>query len=116
MLKILGQSQGNIIAIKVVEHFAKTDYRALLPIIVNRHNAFKQIKWYIEIESFTEDELKRFINSLRSEFEYNEKFVKIAMAVDEKWQNMISTFVTQTTGVRFFSLGDNVSAFNWLKS
>jgi len=58
MLQILGQPQDNIIAPKAIGKLTKSDYAMLLPVLKNRLQTYKKIRWYFEMEDFKGWELK----------------------------------------------------------
>lgn len=117
MLRILGQTQDNIIATKAIDKLTKSDYAMLLPVLVNRLQTYKKIRWYFEMENFTGWELEAFWQDVKFDIQHADDFEKIAMVGEKKWQERMTDLMKpfSEAEIKFFELEDRKIAFEWIK-
>lgn len=117
MLQILGQTEGKVIATKAIGKLTKSDYEILIPILTNRLQDYKKIRWYFEMENFTGWELKAFWQDVKFDAQHADDFEKIAMVGEKKWQEWMADLMKPFTEaeVKFFDLKDRNVALEWIK-
>lgn len=117
MLQILGQTQDNIIATKAMGKLTKSDYASLLPVLINRLQTYKKIRWYFEMENFQGWELKALWQDVKFDVQHANDFERIAMVGEKKWQEWITDLMKPFTNaeIAFFELKDRDIALEWIK-
>jgi len=117
MLQILVQTEGNVIATKSIEKLTKSDYASILPILINRLQTYKNIRWYFEMENFQGWELKAFWQDVKFDVQHANDFEKIAMVGEKKWQGWMTDLMKPFTKaeIKFFELEERNTALEWIK-
>ena len=117
MLQILGQTEGNLIATRATENLTEADYDKLLPLLNNIVEKYKKIRWYFEMEGFEGWTPKAFWKDLKFDVQHANKFEKVAMVGDEKWENWMTDLMKPFTSaeVKFFDLEEKEIAKKWIK-
>lgn len=117
MLQILGQTEGNVIATKAIEKLTKSDYAVLLPVLINRLQTYKKIRWYFEMENFQGWELKAFWEDVKFDAQHANDFEKIAMVGEKKWQEWMTDLMKPFTEaeIKFFEMKERNTALEWIK-
>jgi hypothetical protein len=117
MLQILGQTEGNLIATRATGNLTEADYDKLLPLLNNIVEKHKKIRWYFEMEGFEGWKPKAFWEDLKFDVQHANKFEKVAMVGDEKWEDWMTDLMKPFTSaeVKFFDLEEKEIAKKWIK-
>lgn len=117
MIQVLADTKENIIATSAEGKLTDADYKKTLPIITNALKKFKKIRWYFEIVSFEEYQMKAFWDDVKFDLQHIGCYEKIVLVCDKKWHYLISRLIRPfiKTEINFFELGERDKALCWIK-
>ena len=117
MLRILEQTENNVIATKATEKLTTDDYAKLLPLLKNALKQYGRIRWYFEMEDFKGWELKAFWEDVKFDAEHANDFEKIAMVGEKQWEKWMTDLMRPFTSaeIKYFDLEEKAKALTWIK-
>ena len=118
MIQVLANTKDNIIATSADGGLTDADYKKLLPIMTNALKKFKKFRWYFEIVSFEECQMKAFWDDVKFDLQHIDCYEKIALVCDKKWHYLILRLIRPfiKTEINFFELEEKDKAFSWIKN
>lgn len=117
MVKILGYTEGRIIAAKASKKLNESDYYKLLPLFVNRLKQYPSIRLYLEISDLVELEPKELQEEVGFNAELANAFDKVAIIGENKEKQLIKNLTKPfiSAEVRCYNIVDKDEAMEWLK-
>ncbi|WP_018479541.1 SpoIIAA family protein [Pontibacter roseus] len=117
MLEILPQTQGNLLAVRVIEELTVNDfdtYRNLLRDLMQRHTEthlyyeMDQVDWVQPVAAI-ENGLFDIIHGL--------DYGRVAMVGEKKWQEWAAKLISpvKKKGVRYYNLAEKEQAMAWVQ-
>ena len=118
MIQILEQTPDNIIATKATGKLTEADYNKLLPLLNNKIEQYRKIRWYFEMADFDGWELKAFWEDVKFDTKHANDFDKVAMVGEKKWEEWMTDLMKPFTSaeVKYFDSSQKEEAMQWIKS
>ena len=117
MLKILEQTQGNLLATKIRGKLTSKDYEKISPMLESKAGKEKEIRWYFEMEDFHGWDLGGLWEDIKVDARHFNDFQKIAMIGDKRWEDVMTKFMDFFTPaeVKYFDLQERNRAMQWIR-
>jgi len=117
MIQILEQTPDNIIATKATGKLTEADYNKLLPLLNNKIEQYRKIRWYFEMENFDGWELKAVWEDVKFDTKHANDFDKVAMVGEKKWEEWMTDLMKPFTSaeVKYFDTSQKEDAIKWIK-
>lgn len=118
MIQILEQTPDNIIATKATGKLTEADYNKLLPLLNNKIEQYRKIRWYFEMENFDGWELKAVWEDVKFDTKHANDFDKVAMVGEKKWEEWMTDLMKPFTSaeVKYFDSSQKEEAMQWIKN
>ncbi len=117
MIKILDDTDGNLVATKATGKLNKSDYDIMLPILEEKERQYDKISWYFEMENFEGWDLNAAWRDLKFDFKHANQLEKIAMVGAKDWEEKLTQVMKPFTSanIRFFEPEEREEALRWIK-
>lgn len=117
MVQILEQTKDNIVATKATGTLTKDDYDEMLPVLRNKLEEHKKIKWYFEMENFEGWKPAAAWKDFKFDVKNASNLQKVAMVGAKEWEEGLTQIMKPFTSaeVRFFETNQKEEAKNWIE-
>lgn len=118
MIKILEQTQGNIIATRATEKLTEADYHKILPLAKNLITQHNKIRWYFEFDNFEGWNPKALWEDIKFDATHVDDFEKVAIVGEKKWEEWMTQGMKPFTSaeIKYFDTSQREEALQWIKN
>ena len=117
MIRILQETEGELLATRAVGKLTEQDYNILIPILEEKVKKYGEIKWYFEMDDFEGWEGKALWSDLKFDIRHRNDFEKIAMVGEDRWEKLMTDAMKPFTkaDIKYFDVADRERAKEWIK-
>ena len=110
------EEKGNIIYSIAVEKLDDDDYNKIVPVIQEKIDRYRMIRWYFEMRDFKGWSPGGMWKDLKVDFKNRNNFEKIAMVGSKQWEEGLTNLMKPFTDadIRFFDITQSEEARNWI--
>ncbi|MGB0908901.1 MAG: STAS/SEC14 domain-containing protein [Nitrospirales bacterium] len=118
MYRVIDESSGSTVGIKVDGKLTKDDYGVLLPYLENLIHEYGALNLLCDMTQFNGMEVSAFWEDFKFSIQHLRDFKRIAIIGDQRWLDwytvLFNPFVK--TKMRYFPLAEISDAWKWVKS
>lgn len=116
MIRILDDSEKNLIALKASGEIKEEDYDVLVPYLEEKIDSFGKLRLYLEISDLDGMEVKAMWKDLKFDARHLNDFKKIAVVGDESWEKGLTeaSRLISSAETKFFDTQDRAAALAWV--
>jgi hypothetical protein len=117
MIKLLSQTNQDVLACLVTGKVEEKDYEIFNPALEQTIRNYKSPKMYLEVQEMTGFDIKAAWEDFKNIPDYN-KFEKVAVVGDKAWIKMVSKLFDPIIEpqAKYFDLEHKKEAMDWLKN
>ena len=115
MHEILPQTQGDFVAIKVIDKLTELDFEIIAPLLVAEIEEYHKIALFVEMEDFHGWTAGALWADTKFDLKHHKDFSRIAIVGDQKWEEWMATLAKPFTAaaVRYFDVHERDAALRW---
>lgn len=117
MYKILSESQGNLVALRISGKIEAEDFKTLTPFLEGRIRVFGKLRLYWEMRDFDGWTFDGFWADAGFDSKHKDDFIRIAMVGDKKWHEWMTKLMKPFTSaeLKYFDLSESSEALEWVR-
>ncbi|WP_269524584.1 STAS/SEC14 domain-containing protein [Coraliomargarita parva] len=115
MHKILPETEGDFVAIEVLDKLEELDFEILAPLLQAKIEEYNKIALFVEMRDFHGWTSGGLWADTKFDLKHHGDFSRIAMVGDKKWEEWMATLTKPFTSaaVRYFEISDREIALRW---
>jgi hypothetical protein len=115
MHEILPQTQGDFVAIKVIDKLTELDFEIIAPLLVAEIEEYHKIALFVEMEDFHGWTAGALWADTKFDLKHHKDFSRIAIVGDQKWEEWMAMLSKPFTSakVRYYEASQRDIAMNW---
>ncbi len=115
MHEILPQTQGDFVAIKLIDKLTELDFEIIVPLLEAEIEEYHKIALFVELQDFHGWTASALWADTKFDLKHHRDFSRIAMVGDQKWEAWMATLSKPftTAAVRYFDVHERAAALRW---
>ena len=115
MHEVLPQTEGDFVAIEVIDQLTELDFEIIAPLLETQIEEYHKIALFVEMKDFRGWTAGALWADTKFDLKHHKDFSRIAIVGDKKWEEWMAILAKPFTAaaVRYYDVHERDAAMRW---